>query len=81
MELPEPRWAVKGILPEGLTLHAAKPEVGKAWMDLGLSLAIASGGMALGSIPVEAAAFLHHRLPAQTERPLRPHLSPAAQHV
>src|SRR5262249_36487301 len=53
MELPEPKWAVDGILPDGLTLLAGKPKLGKSWLALNLALAVAGGGFALGSIPVE----------------------------
>lgn len=48
LELPEPKWAVEGILPEGMSLLAAKPKLGKSWLMLQMSLAIAAGGVALG---------------------------------
>jgi hypothetical protein len=51
---PEPRWAVPGILAEGLTFLAGAPKLGKSWLALNVSLAIASGGRALGQIPVGA---------------------------
>jgi hypothetical protein len=35
--LPEVRWLVPGILPEGVTFLAGKPKLGKSWMTLGLS--------------------------------------------
>ena len=53
--LPPPRWAVPDLLPEGLTLLAGAPKLGKSWLSLNLSVAIASGGVALGSIPVTKA--------------------------
>jgi hypothetical protein len=52
-DLPPVQWVVPGILPEGVTLLAAKPKLGKTWMALGLSVAVANGGMALGSRRVE----------------------------
>ncbi|GAB4049694.1 AAA family ATPase [Catellatospora paridis] len=58
-EFPPPAWAVPGILPEGLTLLAGAPKVGKSWLSLGLGLAVASGGMALDSIPVQAGPVLY----------------------
>src|SRR5689334_9846002 len=52
-EFPEPKYAVDGILPEGLTVFVGKPKLGKTWCVLGIAVAVASGGCALGSIPVE----------------------------
>ena len=44
------RWAVPGIVPEGLTLFVAPPKSGKthATTDIGLGLAV--GGVALGKV-------------------------------
>jgi hypothetical protein len=58
-EFPEPRFAVPGLIPEGLTFFAGAPKLGKSWLALGLGLAIAFGGRALGSIPVEAGEVLY----------------------
>ena len=58
-EFPEPRWAIPGIVPEGTTLLCGKPKMGKSWMALGFGLDVASGGVALGSIPVEAGDVLY----------------------
>jgi hypothetical protein len=57
-ELPEPRWAVEGIVPEGLTILAGKPKLGKSWLALGLALAVADGGKALGYVDVAPGAVL-----------------------
>jgi hypothetical protein len=58
-ELPEVRWIVPNILPEGVTFLAGKPKLGKSWMVLGLSLAVATGGVALGTNAVERGEVLH----------------------
>ena len=58
-ELPPVRWAVPGILPEGLSLLAGKPKLGKSWLALGLAVAKASGGLALGKIPVDRGGVLY----------------------
>ncbi len=50
---PEPKYAVEGILPEGLTVFVGKPKLGKTWCVLGIAIAVASGGRAIGKIPVE----------------------------
>lgn len=37
------QWIAKGLLPEGLTILAGKPKLGKSWLSLSISLAIARG--------------------------------------
>ncbi len=59
MELREPKMAVPGLLPEGLSILGSKPKMGKSWMALGLSVAVATGGAVLGSIPVEGGDVLY----------------------
>jgi DNA-binding Lrp family transcriptional regulator len=49
---PEPRWAVPGILAEGLNLLAGAPKLGKSWLGLNVCAAVAAGGRALGRVPV-----------------------------
>ncbi len=52
MDIPAPRWAVPGLLPEGLTILAGKPKLGKSFLALGLALTVAAGGTALGTTKV-----------------------------
>jgi DNA-binding transcriptional ArsR family regulator len=59
MKLEDPAFIVPGIIPEGLTLLAGKPKVGKSWLALGIALAVATGGNALGSVPVERRSVLY----------------------
>lgn len=58
MVFSPPKWAVPGLIPEGLTILAGPPKVGKSFMALSLCLSVASGGMALGSIETEAGEVL-----------------------
>jgi hypothetical protein len=58
-ELPDVSWIVPDILPEGVTFLAGKPKLGKSWMTLGLSMAVATGGVALGTKAVERGEVLH----------------------
>ncbi|MFW6052968.1 MAG: AAA family ATPase [Desulfosalsimonas sp.] len=62
MEFPEPRWAVEGILPEGLNILAGKPKQGKSIMALNIALSIAMGGKALESIDVEQGSATYFAL-------------------
>ena len=55
----EPRYAVEGMFPEGLSFVAGAPKLGKSWMALGLAVAVASGGRALGAVPVERGEALY----------------------
>jgi hypothetical protein len=57
--MPEVREIVPSILPEGVTFLAGKPKLGKTWMVLGLSLAVATGGKAFGTNSVERGEVLH----------------------
>ena len=48
MEFPPINWVVPGILPEGLTILAGKPKLGKSWLALDMALSVAGGGSVLG---------------------------------
>jgi len=75
MEFPPVRWAVPGIVTEGLAMLSGSPKAGKSWMALGLLRAVATGGLALGRIetPRGRALYLsfedhHRRLQDRLER-------------
>lgn len=55
--LPQ-RHIVAGMLSEGAMILAGKPKLGKTWLQLGLSLAVAAGGKALGQLDVDAGDVL-----------------------
>jgi AAA domain len=67
-ELPPVRWAIPEILPEGLTLLAGKPKLGKSWLALSAALSIASGGVALGTHPVTQGDVLYLALEDNARR-------------
>ncbi len=46
-------------MPEGLTLLAGKPKLGKSWLALSVALAVAAGGVALGTYPVAQGEVLY----------------------
>lgn len=56
--LPEPKYAVPGLLPEGLALLVSAPKVGKSWLALNVAVAIATGGQVLDQ-PVEQGDVLY----------------------
>lgn len=58
-EFPPHKWAVEGIVAEGVTVLAGAPKVGKSWMGLGLAVAVSTGGRALGKVDVEAGDVLY----------------------
>lgn len=49
---PALQWVVPGIIPEGMSIIAGSPKVGKSWLTLHIALQVAHGGHALGGIPV-----------------------------
>lgn len=50
---PPLRYAVPGIVPEGLTVLVGPPKVGKSWLTAGLCLGVAAGGRVLGALTVD----------------------------
>ena len=76
------RWIIPGILPEGSTLFAGKPKVGKSWLALDMALAVARGGTLFdGNLRIEQGDVLYlaledtfRRLKSRIERLARdPH--------
>ena len=59
MEFAPPKWAVPGVLSEGVNLLCGPPKVGKSWMSLALGLDVAMGGKAFGAIQVDAGPVLY----------------------
>jgi hypothetical protein len=56
---PDPRFAVVDLLPEGLAFMCGAPKLGKSWLGLGVGIAVAAGGRALGKVPVEPGPVLY----------------------
>jgi hypothetical protein len=81
-DFPEPRWAVPGLVAEGVSVFAGPPKVGKSWLMLGVGLAVATGGKALGNVNVEAGPVLYLALedtPRRLKSRLRTMLAPGAR--
>ena len=56
---PPIRWIVREYVPEGFSVLAGRQKLGKTWMALDWALAVATGGVAMGSIPVEQGDVLY----------------------
>lgn len=67
-EMPEPRWAIDGLISEGFTFMAGAPKIGKSWLNLGLGISVASGGYALGKLPVDKGDTLYLALEDNARR-------------
>lgn len=48
MEFAPVAYVVPGVIAEGLTILGGRPKLGKSWLALGVGVAVASGGIALG---------------------------------
>jgi hypothetical protein len=58
-DYPEARWAVPGLVPDGVTILAGPKSRGKSFVALDLSVAVASGGPALGNMWCDQGAVLY----------------------
>ena len=59
-DLPEPEYLIEDLLPEGCTLLAAAPKVGKTRLAFDIALAVASGSRALGSLPASRSRRVYY---------------------
>lgn len=49
---PEISWAIPELIPEGVSILAGSPKIGKSWLVGSLAIACATGGNIFGRIPV-----------------------------
>lgn len=59
LDAPEIRWAVPGLIPDGLTLLAGPSKAGKSFMCLDIAVAVATGASALGHLVAEEGDVLY----------------------
>jgi RecA-family ATPase len=57
--LPEPRWIIQDLVPEGITVLAGKPKTGKTWLLLQLALAVANGHATFGQWQAKRGGVLY----------------------
>jgi hypothetical protein len=69
-ELPEIRWAIPGLVPDGVSILAGSKSRGKSFISLDLAVAVASGGAALGNIRCDQGDVLYLGL-EDSERRIR----------
>lgn len=62
------RWIIQDICPEGVCLVAAKPKSKKSWLAMGVGLAVALGGKALGRLAVTPGGVLYLDLEGNERR-------------
>jgi hypothetical protein len=72
-EIPPILWAIQGFLPEGLSMLAGMPKLGKSWLSLYLALAVARGDRVWGRFLAEAGDVLYLAL-EDSERRLKDRL-------
>src|SRR5215212_7321121 len=58
-QFPPITWAIPDILPAGVTLFGGREKMGKSWLGFSLCIAVATGGYALGKMPVERGISLY----------------------
>ena len=59
MNFPAVSYVVPGLIPEGLTILAGRPKIGKSWMVLDLAIGIATGNPVLGNVHVTGGDVLY----------------------
>lgn len=69
-EYPPAKWIVEGLLPEGLTILAGKPKIGKSWLALQIATSLSVGLKAFGHFDTKASRVLYLAL-EDSERRLR----------
>jgi hypothetical protein len=73
-EFPEQRYAVPGLIAEGLNLLVGAPKLGKSWLAMNVAAAVAFGRVALDKIDVTRGEALYLALedpPRRLQRRLR----------
>jgi RecA-family ATPase len=59
MDFAPLEYVIPGYVVEGLTLLGGKPKLGKSWWAYDASIAVATGGKAMGSVDCEQGDVLY----------------------
>jgi len=73
-EYTDPEYIVPELIPEGLTVLAGKPKIGKSLLALDIAMSVAMGGRALGTFDVQQMEVLYMTL-EDSKRRLKTRLS------
>ena len=57
--LPEVRFVIPDLLPEGVSVLGGKPKMGKSWAAMHMGIGVAAGGVILSYKPVEKGRVLY----------------------
>ncbi|MBX9677147.1 MAG: helicase RepA family protein [Gemmataceae bacterium] len=68
MQFQQIMWVVNDLLPEGLTILAGPPKLGKSWLVLLVALAIVNGSQALGAYDCTSGEVLYLALEDTSRR-------------
>lgn len=75
LTFPDFVYRVAGLIPNGLTILAGAPKIGKSWMALGIAIAVAQGSSAFGRLATQQSGVLyaalednHRRLQARLKK-------------
>lgn len=68
MTFPDIKWIVPMYLPEGCTILAGRPKLGKSWLALDIALAVARGAYCLGDIKCPQGEVLYLALEDNARR-------------
>ena len=79
-DYPEIKWAVPGIIPEGLTVLAGSPKLGKSYGVLGLAYSISIGGLAWGFANTNKASVYYLAL-EDSERRIQSRVNQMEGHI
>ncbi|MEV0649790.1 AAA family ATPase [Phytomonospora sp. NPDC050363] len=58
-EFAPPKWAVDGLICEGVTLFTGPPKVGKSWASLDMAICVAAGRRVFGRLNAQAGPVLY----------------------
>lgn len=59
MDFPPIRWAIKDYVPEGFSVLAGRQKLGKTWLALDFSIAVATGGYSMQSVECKQGDVLY----------------------
>lgn len=59
LKMPEAKFVIDGLMPEGFSLLASRPKMGKSWLCLQAAIGVGAGLACLGAVSVEPRPVLY----------------------